>query len=625
MGCVNSFLAKYDLSVDELLTFRLEKTVTIQVWQVGVLHLVLQIAVLVYVLLTLYLGNTWAYTEVPIGKVNAWSGLGTYLNDARLPNYNSLPYCNNASLSFAYSPTFVMDSPVCEAANPYEVTNKAGITATANALVFTTAFIEVSEVGWPCDGATNETKYAECAARGGLIDTRGNQCLCMHERTVYPVGVDKMSMSFEHTIAGEGATSGFAHISASSNRVTNEDAEPPVYGIHSNLVCANGTEVPLESGSSISMTLEQWLTAARTAQGSTVTNVALSGFNTDLAPDYRYPTRYPPFRSTGVALEINIDYNNFGPNGRAMLNNHQVTATITPEATTTQWAGNGPITHYNAYPTGPSGSATYDKVFRYRQGIVVTFRTTGRLYKFQWYYLLNAIINGIVLLSSAKTLATYYAMYLAPKSEMIKNKTREFFNANLRYADIGIKAVQRAYQFNIFDRDRDGQINEVDVVQTLALIHECTFEQAYAITHIILEHGDIDTKGIQYKLSESSAKEQENATLDFAEYMKATEPTRMIGFEKYLEMAPKIANIPHTSNREACEDAFNNARSKAFPNGIHPSEKMLAEMSESSVLMTRTTGGAGTAAEPTRLKVEAIIMDGVGGMGTTETEMTDNI
>ena len=87
----------------------------------------------------------------------------------------------------------------------------------------------------------------------------------------------------------------------------------------------------------------------------------------------------------------------------------------------------------------------------------------------------------------------------------------------------------------------------------------------------------------------------------------------------------RSANIPHTSNREACEDAFNNARSKAFPNGIHPSEKMLAEMSESSVLMTRTTGGAGTAAEPTRLKVEAIIMDGVGGMGTTETEMTDNI
>ena len=57
-----------------------------------------------------------------------------------------------------------------------------------------------------------------------------------------------------------------------------------------------------------------------------------------------------------------------------------------------------------------------------------------------------------------------YAIYgaalgLGPKAEMIRNKTREQFNINLRFADIGIKAVVRAFQFAQFDKDKDGEID----------------------------------------------------------------------------------------------------------------------------------------------------------------------
>ena len=78
-----------------------------------------------------------------------------------------------------------------------------------------------------------------------------------------------------------------------------------------------------------------------------------------------------------------------------------VHAELTIAATKGTWAGTGPSTHYEQYPTedAATGASTYDKVFRYRQGVVFTFRTSGRFYVMQWQYVLNAFISGVRALS----------------------------------------------------------------------------------------------------------------------------------------------------------------------------------------------------------------------------------
>ena len=49
-------------------------------------------------------------------------------------------------------------------------------------------------------------------------------------------------------------------------------------------------------------------------------------------------------------------------------------------AKTNVWSGNGPIVFYELFPTpdpAGSGAFSYDKVFKYRQGAIFSFRTAG--------------------------------------------------------------------------------------------------------------------------------------------------------------------------------------------------------------------------------------------------------
>lgn len=185
---INDFLRKYDVDVNELLTFRLEKTVTIQVWQVGLFYRLSQLLVVIYVGVGMHYANTWAYTEAPMGTVNAWPENGDFAAPASLNDFGVLPYCENASFSYAYDASFNMDLPACEVQHPYEITTKE-----PGQLIFTTAFIEVGEVGWECADTTADAAQRQaCTARGGSARARSSsQCICETTRTVYPVGVDR--------------------------------------------------------------------------------------------------------------------------------------------------------------------------------------------------------------------------------------------------------------------------------------------------------------------------------------------------------------------------------------------------------------------------------------------------
>ena len=71
--------------------------------------------------------------------------------------------------------------------------------------------------------------------------------------------------------------------------------------------------------------------------------------------------------------------------------NTQLFATVRPSARTHQWAGDGPETIWNQYPTGPLGAKNFDKVEQYRQGVVFVFRASGHLYRMDWYLLFNTL------------------------------------------------------------------------------------------------------------------------------------------------------------------------------------------------------------------------------------------
>lgn len=359
---INQYLSRYDLSIDELLTFRLEKTVTIQVWQVGFLYRILQIAIVTFFVFQMVVYDQWALVEIPVGSLNAWSQARNFKDDAGLSSFASLPYCNNASYAYTYD--WELDyttnggPPVCEALADWEVVQKTGITAQSNSLIFMTVFIEKSEFAWPCAGPLNDSQTTKCLSDAGTLETThgGSQCKCETQRTVYPVGVDKMGFAFEHNVKNG---TNFADIGSNSHEVTDETANPPVYGIISKIRCANGTDIPVPPGASVGLSLQDWIRIASTGSAA-VPQVSLDGAAADLKPDDTRNGRHPPFRTSGIALQIRVEYDNLNPNdGGAHPYNRQVYAKVTPSVTTSQWAGNGESSTLAKHRSAPKPSLSH--------------------------------------------------------------------------------------------------------------------------------------------------------------------------------------------------------------------------------------------------------------------------
>ena len=208
--------------IDAVLGFYVPIRVKIMDGRLGVVYRICQLITVIYLGLSLYLGESWAYSEKPIGEVNAWPEGGQWRSQADLIDYTTLNYCGNPSFSYAYDANFLMDDPKCEPHHPYEVAAQLchlklsphtpmftystlphapspQITVKGSQLVaFVTAFIEMRQTAWPSTDAADTAKTSLCTARGGTLTTSGSQRQCASQRTVYPVGVDKMVLAFEH-------------------------------------------------------------------------------------------------------------------------------------------------------------------------------------------------------------------------------------------------------------------------------------------------------------------------------------------------------------------------------------------------------------------------------------------
>ena len=329
-------------TLDELFTFRVPSTVTIQIWQVGALYKLAQLAVVLYIILTLYLNNTWAYTEVPIGTQNAWSEGGDWLSLAG-SDYSNLPQCANSGGAFNYAydgAFFNYDNAVCDKVHPYQITKK-GI----GVVHFTTQFIEERESAWSCDGATHTSKVAACGT--SAVTRAGQQCTCSTRRVVNPVGVERMKLTFEHSFnLPEGSK--FGAINGSSAIPSGS-----LGSIDAVLIAGNGSEVGrVPSGRAVSMSVAEWLALAG--------GLTLNDVNKELTADYRDSSVYPRFRTAGVHVDLTLFYHNTDPVTRKPGWESKLSwAEVRAKATTSRWAGRGPETIFDEYPTTNADGTTY--------------------------------------------------------------------------------------------------------------------------------------------------------------------------------------------------------------------------------------------------------------------------
>ena len=240
--------------IDSVFVFRMPKTVTIQVWQVGLVYRVCQLAVMGYLVVMLVLDSSWAYSEQPAGRTNAWASAGGYHDVVKLPDFSTLPYCADpAAYSFVYDDDFSYANPKCMKMDPWELFVKG------NPLHITTTIVETRETGWPCGTDVTATlATAECAERGGeVLMEGGTQCICATSQTIYPVGVEKMVIAFEHQVGATEEDTRFDDVEGSSSTAEGEQG-----AITTTVKLANDTEFAVfKPGNAVRLSVEQWLKA----------------------------------------------------------------------------------------------------------------------------------------------------------------------------------------------------------------------------------------------------------------------------------------------------------------------------------------------------------------------------
>ena len=260
----------------------------------AIIYRLLQIIVITLSCVFLFKWNLYAYFDTPNGDGNIWvketSEYATIINTQN--NYSDLSYCSSADYSYNYSSDWVYEQPECRAMPVYEIVRKIN-----GAVYIMTQFQETIEAGWPCS-QTNTTNGTTCdgslfdsahAGQPTLTSRASGQCVCVSScalhpadaapdplsplflptarhtvlalprlclalsvrrarlpprrtKTIFPVGVEKLAVMFEHAFW---ATKGFSNVASwgSLSWLRNGDYKPP-RGSSSSRPCW-ATKVPI--------------------------------------------------------------------------------------------------------------------------------------------------------------------------------------------------------------------------------------------------------------------------------------------------------------------------------------------------------------------------------------------
>ena len=463
-----SALLGLDFLPAALRTYRTEKYMIVDVPRVGIFFRTGQIAALFIVILQLWINDGWGLVEVPGGVVNPWDETGTMLLSTNRPGYiNTQPYCGNATYTYA-SEAYQFGYPDCQALLSAELTQKSALD-----VFFTTSIMETITLGWPCNlsatGVDRDSRATMCTAGGGFRYRRASgQCGCVTQKAVYPLAVEDMTLAYEHAY--------------STTIIGLSGASAEVNDLYSNIIFLNGSKLVIGDRQTIRLSVRDWLAAA---------DLTLDVPNFQVPPDPQ--GRRATFRTTGAKVKIEIEYSNVDPvSGRAVVGKKDVHANVRSTHEGGTWNSAGVEKTWVRYPTLPRHTPQeYHLVERWRHGIQFQFTTTGRIFEFNFFYLLSVVLSGLVMLKFANTLTDLYAFNcLGAESVVLRNKRCELVSKKSEFAEIGMKAALAAATYPKFDRFCDGTIEAEDIARAFASVEGVSWEQAFMIARNILAAAD---------------------------------------------------------------------------------------------------------------------------------------
>jgi len=561
-------------------TYYTPKFIGVDYWPVALVALLCKAGIAAYLVFSLIVNSTWAYAETPMGTVNAYGGASlkngsAYLRAAGRPD-SEFSYCNNDQHAFMESAGYNYSTPQCKFFVPEQLVVKG-----KGQVQVITQILENHYRGWPCASANDAAETAACANSSGVkIAMTSGQCLCQIDKTIYPVGVEDIVVSIDHTFSfpvgkfgldSWGGTSTLTSAEAASTSDVTTSIESEVEDVGASTTCAlepSRTCRTYSAGSSVSLPVGQWLSAA---------GASLDDYNSLAGRDQmgRDGGQREPFnRMTGMVIAVTIRYHNGSPQLTAQP---QVSAHIAATKQLLGWAGPGSQRIHVTYPTGSYGAETFEYIDRYAQGIAFDFEPTGLVYVFNWNYLIQTLTVAFIMLGVAGTITDFVAFSSLPggHSQVLSSYRFQTVTKRAGFAQLAMSTTLSALNFHAIDEQNNLGIEAEDIVRVLASIHfddspdpevKMDAEKAHALALTILR--DQVVSG-ETKLWKKNGEGQVRDVYSFLDYM-GTQDNGVLPFQEFIKRVKMPAGgamgdaKPSDEEVERCKKAFEEGRRGAL-------------------------------------------------------------
>ncbi|KAK3272368.1 hypothetical protein CYMTET_19337 [Cymbomonas tetramitiformis] len=316
--------------------------------------------------------------------------------------------------------------------------------------------IEATE-GEDCSSVTSgqsciHVEYAPSDLQNRLTAESKGKCRCYERTSFLQAGVDDLILELDHHVTalhgnGYNVKTYVKKLGELENKHVFEKGGPISASLAEILQWA---EVDLDLYPNVEPNL-QWL-----EDKDDVFLATLQG------PDGQRTNHYPYPRLTGLVIDVELSYSNFRmaeteANDRDDKNAAADIICIMSLTPTLMWTSK-----VDSELTGSTETIIN------RNGVRVTFHTTGLLYAFDVFLLLDCIVQGLVLISTANMAVAFTARFLlGTKSVLYNNVMVDKLDALTQYSQFTSQAVVASVVFDILDDNGQGELEKVELFRRM--------------------------------------------------------------------------------------------------------------------------------------------------------------
>ncbi|KAK3275800.1 hypothetical protein CYMTET_16087 [Cymbomonas tetramitiformis] len=472
----------YD-NVKGLLTFTAQKEVVIADWRLGLLFRTLQLPVLCYVLYLLVYKQNFLVQGPVLAVFSMYTsdaGVREHQEDVRQVLRNgdegiAASFCASAGLNPCAS-----DSEAENLQQYYSAVTQ-----------------ESNDVGYFLQ----------------LDDRNGSVCTCKANRGRFTIGTENVTLSIDH----------YYH----SDTLSGQLVKTYVRNVKNNAVVKK-----FDAGYTLNMTVQELLQWAEVSLDERCDEGSNSQWLTDQSEEQKRSLqgpqgyeegRYPHLRTSGLSIEVTMEYYNYrlaqpsdleglddiDKNSVEKLNNAQASTvcimTLRPYLV---WTSQG----HDLTWTGKSIVNRYELgVDKYRYGVLLSFKSGGTIAYFDYFNLITALTQGLVLLSTVSTLVSLFIQH--GYENIYSNMLQENCDARSEYARFAVRALVASVAFDLLDDSDNGILSKTEVFKKLRLLfykHMSYSETATLVEFIMYMAQQLELENTKqsaaYKIRRKAAK-----------------------------------------------------------------------------------------------------------------------